>query len=59
VRDVQIIRREKDDHDFNAWLVRFKDGRTQEIDPGDLWDFNEREIVARLEGYGMVVRKAR
>src|SRR5262245_10834837 len=38
VRDVQIIRRETDDRDFNAWLVTFKDGRTHEIDPGDLWD---------------------
>ena len=53
VRSVSIRTVEKRDHDARLWVVRRKDGTTQEIDPGDLWEFNESLIVTKLRGYGV------
>lgn len=37
------------------WVVTFKDGRTQDIDPGDLWEMNGDDITQRLRAFGIEV----
>ena len=44
-------RRTKD----SQWLVVFKSGRVEAIDPGDLWEANEDAAVAALEARGIPV----
>jgi len=34
-----------------------KNGQTREIDPGDLWVINGPDIVQRLRGKGIEVRR--
>jgi hypothetical protein len=46
---------EKRDHEARLWVVHRKDGTTQEIDPGDLWEYNEELVIAKLRGYGVIV----
>lgn len=43
---------------IRIWQVRYKDGTTQEIDPGDLWSHNEEFVVRKLRSYGVVVNAA-
>jgi hypothetical protein len=35
------------------WIVRYRNGTTEDIDPGDLWDNNEDLVVRKLEAYGV------
>lgn len=39
-----------------VWLVKKKDGSTEEIDPGDLWENNGPDIIKRLREKGIQVR---
>ena len=39
--------------DARLWVARRTDGTVQEIDPGDLWEFNEELVVRKLSGYGV------
>ena len=53
VRSVTIKTVEKENLDARVWVVRRTDGTTQEIDPGDLWEYNEAFVVAKLREYGV------
>ena len=39
-----------------VWNVTYKDGRTEQINPGDLWEMNSADIAARLRAKGIDVR---
>ena len=43
--------------EYEVWIVKHKSGRTQTIDPGDLWEMNGPDIVARLRTKGIEVRQ--
>jgi hypothetical protein len=53
VRSVAIRETQRGRHTSRVWFVQRRDGTTQEIDPGDLWEFNEALVVQKLRGYGV------
>ncbi len=55
VRAVSIRTVQKKNMDVRRWVVTRIDGTTWEIDPGDLWEYNESVVVAKLRGYGVRV----
>ena len=52
------LKRERDRKNRIAtvWEIHEKNGTTRDIDPGDLWDVNETQIVSLLQGYGVSFR---
>jgi len=38
------------------WIVEYRDGRTEEIDLGDLWENNRDVAIPRLQQYGVSFR---
>jgi hypothetical protein len=57
-RFVQIVtRRDSKGRKYEVWQVQMKDGRVQEIDPGDLWERNGKDITDRLGAEGIEVRR--
>ena len=42
--------------EYEVWIVKYESGRTQTIDPGDLWEMNGPDIIARLRAKGIEVR---
>jgi hypothetical protein len=53
VRSISIRTVPEGKSTMRVWALRRKDGTTQEIAPGDLWNFNETLIVTKLRGYGV------
>jgi hypothetical protein len=51
VSSVHLASRDDDE----VWVFQFKDGSTQELDPGDLWETNGRDIATRLRARGIAV----
>jgi hypothetical protein len=45
------------DRDYEVWIAKLKNGRTREVDPGDLWENNGDDIIARLKAKGIEVRR--
>jgi len=39
-----------------VWNVRLKGGQLLQIDPGDLWEMNDQDIIRRLREAGVDVR---
>jgi hypothetical protein len=37
------------------WIARMKDGHSQDVDPGDLWEMNGPDIIERLRAKGIQV----
>ena len=48
--------RDRKNRTANVWEIHEKGGATRDIDPGDLWDVNETQIVSLLKGYGVSFR---
>ena len=42
---------------YEVWIAKMKDGHSQEVDPGDLWEMNGRDIIERLRAKGIEVRR--
>ena len=42
---------------FEIWIVNTRDGRSNEIDPGDLWIRNRDDIIDRLRKLGVEIGK--
>jgi len=42
-------------HTNRHWLVRYRDGRLEDIDPGDVWEDNEAVVVDRVSAAGVKV----
>jgi hypothetical protein len=38
------------------WVVRYKNGKVESLDPGDLWEKSSDTIVPRLQEHGVDVR---
>ncbi len=57
--DVELItitiKRDRKNREREVWVVTTQDGRTQEIDPGDLWELNGADIIKRLREKGIEV----
>ena len=53
VRSVSIRDVREGEATIRVWTLRRKDGTTRELDPGDLWNFNEDLVVRKLRGYGV------
>lgn len=55
--DVESVRMGKDrdrkNREFEVWIVRYKNGSIETIDPGDLWEMNGDDIRARLRLRGI------
>src|SRR4030095_6548549 len=49
--------RDRKNRKYEVWLVKLKNGQTQEIDPGDLWVKNDKDIIERLSAKGIEVRR--
>ena len=60
LEDVETIAigtaRDRKNREYEVWNVKFKTGQVQEIDPGDLWEMNDRDIIERLKAKGIEVR---
>lgn len=41
---------------YDVWRIQFRNGRSEELDPGDLWEKSSEVIVPRLRAYGVDVR---
>jgi hypothetical protein len=41
--------------EYEVWIVRYKNGTTETIDPGDLWILHRADIIARLRDRGLTV----
>jgi hypothetical protein len=58
-RDVAYIRIKEQfddlDRDTIVWEITDTSGKSYDLDPGDLWDFNTSEIVALLRAQGIFV----
>ncbi len=50
------IARDRKNREYEVWMIRMKNGQTQEIDPGDLWEMNGPDIIERLGEKGIEVR---
>ena len=44
------------DREYEVWIVNYRDGSRETIDPGDLWVMNGEDIVRRLVDRGIVVQ---
>jgi len=53
VRSVSILKVQKQRRTARIWVVQYNNGTTEEIDPGDLWEFNEELVVKKLRGFGV------
>jgi ABC-type Fe3+-siderophore transport system permease subunit len=38
-----------------VWIAKMKNGHSQEVDPGDLWEMNGPDIIERLRAKGIEV----
>jgi len=43
--------------EYEVWNVRLTGGQLKEIDPGDLWEMNDLDIIQRLEAKGIEVKR--
>jgi hypothetical protein len=55
ITTVKAVGRRDRDHD--VWIATTKSGRTQQVDPGDLWENNSQDIIERLEAKGIEVTR--
>ena len=49
--------RDSQNREYEVWIVRMKNGQTRQIDPGDLWEMNGPDIIARLREKGIEVNQ--
>jgi hypothetical protein len=42
--------------EYEVWIVRYKNGFAETIDPGDLWIRHRADIIARLRERGLILR---
>ena len=49
--------RDSQNREYELWIVRMKNGQTRQIDPGDLWEMNGPDIIARLREKGIGVNQ--
>jgi len=49
--------RDMKDREYEVWIAKLKNGHSQEVDPGDLWEMNGRDIIERLRTKGIEVRQ--
>jgi hypothetical protein len=57
VKQVEIgTARDRKNREKMVWNVTYKDGRSEQIDPGDLWEMNSRDIAERLRAKGIDIR---
>ncbi len=50
------VSRDRNDREYEVWIIRMKNGHTRMIDPGDLWEMNGPDIMERLREKGIEVR---
>jgi hypothetical protein len=43
--------------EYEVWIVKGKNGKVRRIDPGDLWELNGPDIIARLRTKGIQVTR--
>ncbi len=59
--DVELITistaRGRKNREYEVWIVKRRNGETRTIDPGDLWEMNGPDIIKRLRGKGIEVRR--
>lgn len=42
--------------EYEIWSVHYINGRTEIIDPGDLWVMNGSDIIRRLQSKGIDIK---
>jgi hypothetical protein len=47
--------RDMKNREYEVWVAKLKNGQSQEIDPGDLWEMHGEDIIKRLRAKGIKV----
>ncbi|HWB01589.1 MAG TPA: hypothetical protein VG796_01110 [Verrucomicrobiales bacterium] len=57
IRIIKVKAMGRNDRDHDEWIATMKSGRTEQLDPGDLWENNTDDIVDCLKARGIEVTR--